>query len=175
MKRMLASSFIAERGPNTYLLRPKWLKYSPWEQTARWAAPEVCVDLWLPWLPPEAPTPLGHSVDPLFFLALRQTTLTRLLVPDLLPPASKGFGLYRRGTSQRTGMAAARHLRSGLPLLRAHLASSESAAVAQVLAPCPPFSGRNGSISVDFDWPSAPCIRSGIDLLKFWSLLQGNF
>uniref|UniRef100_A0A804NV52 ATP synthase subunit O, mitochondrial n=1 Tax=Zea mays TaxID=4577 RepID=A0A804NV52_MAIZE len=29
-------------------------------------------------------------------------------------------------------MAAARHLRSGLPLLRAHLASSESAAVAQV-------------------------------------------
>ncbi|XP_066322460.1 ATP synthase subunit O, mitochondrial-like isoform X2 [Miscanthus floridulus] len=29
-------------------------------------------------------------------------------------------------------MAAARHLRSGLPLLRAHLASSESAAVAQI-------------------------------------------
>jgi hypothetical protein len=29
-------------------------------------------------------------------------------------------------------MAAARHLRSSLPLLRAHLAASESAAVAQV-------------------------------------------
>ena len=34
-------------------------------------------------------------------------------------------------------MAAARHLRSGLPLIRAHLAASESAAVAQVPAPNP--------------------------------------
>jgi hypothetical protein len=43
----------------------------------------------------------------------------------------------RRGTNRRAGMAA-RYLRSGLPLLRTHLALSESAAIAQVPAPPPP-------------------------------------
>ncbi|KAG2609385.1 hypothetical protein PVAP13_4KG033100 [Panicum virgatum] len=66
-------------------------------------------------------------------LAVRSSALSAeasdssFLVPNLLPPAPKGFALHRRGASQRTGMAAVRHLRSGLPLTRGHLAASESA------------------------------------------------
>lgn len=89
----------------------------------------------LPWLKPLA----SRIASPSSFSShsSKPSDQPPRLVPDLLPPAPKGFALQRRGTSQRTGMAAARHLRSGLPLLRAHLAASESAAVAQVPAPHP--------------------------------------
>ena len=103
---------------------PKWSRIC-----ALWAAPESRVVV--PWL--------SHGIaSALFFLALLETTAPASPRPRSPPtPAPKGFALHRRGASQRTGMAAARHLRSGLPLIRAHLAASESAAVAQVPAPNP--------------------------------------
>ena len=76
-----------------------------------------------------------HRLRFLFFLLVLETTAPASSSRSPPTPAPKGFALHRRGTSQRTGMAAARHLRSGLPLIRAQLAASESAAVAQVPAP----------------------------------------
>jgi hypothetical protein len=75
------------------------------------------------------------------FLAFleQQPASPRFSLPDLHHPAELHPSKVSPPRNEPKRGMAARYLRSGLPLLRTHLAASESAAIAQVPAPQPPF------------------------------------